>query len=78
MNEEHEFNIRQIQRALRILHKNGEDIPVVFEDGVFGEETENAIIAFQKLSKLPANGIVDKLTWNSLVNNYNKHGTQNQ
>ena len=47
MNDEHDFNIRQIQRALRILHKNLEDIPVVFEDGIFGEETEKAVKAFQ-------------------------------
>lgn len=77
MNEEHEFNIRQIQRALRILHKSGEDIPVVFEDGIFGEETEKAVLAFQKLNNLPQNGIVDYDTWVLLMENANRYIMEN-
>ena len=72
MNEEHEFNIRQIQRALRIFHKNGEDIPIVFEDGIFGEETERAVLAFQKQNNLPENGIVDYETWVLLMESANE------
>lgn len=71
MNNEHEFNIRQIQRALRILHKNGEDIPVVYEDGIFGEETERALIAFQLQNSLEANGIADRTTWELLMEKAN-------
>lgn len=67
MNGEHEFNIRQIQRALRILHKNLEDIPAVFEDGVFGEETEKAVKAFQEQNGLSVTGIVDYDTWVHLM-----------
>ena len=39
---------QKVQHALRILNKNGEPVPEVFEDGVFGKETENALNAFQK------------------------------
>lgn len=67
MNNEHTFNIKQIQRALRILHKNGEDIPIVYEDGIFGEETERAVIAFQMQSQKEPTGIVDYATWVSLM-----------
>ncbi len=67
LNEEHEFNIRQIQRALRILHKNGEDIPIVYEDGIFGEETERAVIAFQAQNGLEPSGTVDYETWKRLM-----------
>ncbi|MBQ3531043.1 MAG: peptidoglycan-binding protein [Oscillospiraceae bacterium] len=77
MNEEHEFNIRQIQRALRILHKNGEDIPIVFEDGIFGEETERAILAFQKQNNLPESGIVDYETWVLLMESTNEYIRKN-
>ena len=77
MNEEHRFNIRQIQRALRILHKNGENIPIVFEDGIFGEETERAVIAFQVLNDLPANGIADHDTWVLLMENANRYIREN-
>lgn len=73
MEGEHEFNIRQIQRALRILHKNGEDIPIVFEDGIFGEETERAIVAFQVQEGLLPNGTVDYETWKRLMDSANRY-----
>lgn len=77
MNGEHEFNIRQIQRALRILHKNLEDIPMVFEDGIFGEETERAVVAFQAQSGLEPNGIVDYETWIKLMEAANEYIRKN-
>ena len=72
MNDEHDFNIRQIQRALRILHKNGEDIPVVYEDGIFGPETERGIIAFQLQNGLSPDGIVDYETWVRIMESANE------
>ena len=77
MNGEHDFNIRQIQRALRIFHKNGEDIPIVYEDGVFGEETEKGIIAFQAQNGLSPNGIVDYDTWVLLMEKANEYIRKN-
>ena len=77
LNEEHDFNIRQIQRALRILHKNGEDIPVVYEDGIFGPETEKAIVAFQLQNGLSPTGIVDYETWVKLMEKANEYITKN-
>ena len=77
MNEENEFNIRQIQRALRILHKNGEDIPVVYEDGIFGPETERGVIVFQKQNGLEPNGIVDYKTWVRLMEKANEYIRKN-
>lgn len=77
MNSGHEFNIRQIQRALRILHKNGEDIPIVYEDGIFGPETEKAIVAFQEQNGLEPDGIVDRETWEHLMEDANSHLQKN-
>ena len=77
MNGEHDFNIRQIQRALRIFHKNGEDIPIVYEDGVFGEETEKGIIAFQAQNGLSPTGIVDYDTWVLLMEKANEYIRKN-
>ena len=77
MNGEHDFNIRQIQRALRIFHKNGEDIPIVYEDGVFGEEMEKGIIAFQAQNGLSPNGIVDYDTWVLLMEKANEYVRKN-
>lgn len=77
MSREHEFNIRQIQRALRILHKNGEDIPLVYEDGIFGPETEKAVTAFQKQNGLDPDGIVDHDTWVLLMEEANGYIRKN-
>ena len=49
MNEnERTESIKQVQRALRTLSKNGDDIPEVKEDGIFGSETTEAVRAFQR------------------------------
>lgn len=77
MNDEHQFNIRQIQRALRILHKNGEDIPKIYEDGIFGSETENAIKAFQLQNGLLPTGVVDYATWEKLMERANEYILKN-
>ena len=77
MNGENEFNIRQIQRALRILHKNGEDIPIVYEDGIFGPETERGVVAFQKQNGLSPTGIVDYETWVLLMEKANEYVRKN-
>ncbi len=77
MNNEHEFNIRQIQRALRILHKNGEDIPIVYEDGTFDEATKRGVIAFQALNGLEPSGIVDYETWVLLMEQANEYIRKN-
>ncbi len=48
-------------------------IPEVFApaiDGVFGEETENAVISFQKAFGLPETGSVDRSVWNAIQNTY--------
>lgn len=37
-------------------------------DGIFGQNTEYAVKDYQKLNNLKTDGIVGKLTWNSLIN----------
>jgi g-D-glutamyl-meso-diaminopimelate peptidase len=36
-------------------------------DGIFGKNTKNAVIAFQKSMNLSADGIVGPKTWNALM-----------
>jgi hypothetical protein len=36
-------------------------------DGIFGDETEKSVIAFQKLNKLEANGTVGPKTWAAIL-----------
>ena len=39
-------------------------------DGIFGPETKNAVISFQKTYGLEPDGIVDREVWNSIENIY--------
>lgn len=45
-------------------------IPEVTQDGVFGSQTTQAVVAFQRMVGLPPDGIVGPNTWNSLYSTY--------
>ena len=69
MNEnERTESIKQVQRALRTLSKNGDDIPEVKEDGIFGSETTEAVRAFQRNAGMNQTGVVDYRTWEKIMN----------
>lgn len=65
--KEKEANVRNVQHALRVLNKNGEAVPEIYEDGIFGTETGSAVSAFQKNAGLSPNGEVDAATWKNLM-----------
>ena len=57
-----------IQRSLNRISQNYPSIPKVYPiDGIFGESTEKAVIAFQDIFNLTADGIVGKSTWYRLA-----------
>lgn len=45
-------------------------VPRVEQDGIFGEETEEAVRAFQRTYGLTPDGVVGLITWNRLYNVY--------
>ena len=60
-------NVRFIQMQLNAVSRNYPSIPKIPNvDGVFGELTENAVIEFQRVFELEADGIVGKSTWYKL------------
>lgn len=56
----------KVQGALNIISQQYQSIPVLVEDKVFGELTQTAVIQFQRLFDLVANGIVEEHTWDLL------------
>ena len=63
-------SVIEIQNYLRILYKSGYDINQVAPDGIYGEETRDAVIGFQTIVGLPATGKVDIFTWDALREEY--------
>lgn len=55
--------VRQIQEQLLAISQVYTAIPQITVDGVYGEQTRNAVTAFQGIFDLPQTGIVDFATW---------------
>lgn len=55
--------VRQLQEQLNTIADVYTAIPKIAVDGVFGQNTKNAVMEFQRIFGLPATGIVDLPTW---------------
>ena len=65
-------SVQQIQIRLNRISKNFPSIPKIYPvDGVFGQETENAVKEFQRAFDLTPDGLVGKSTWYSIQRTYN-------
>lgn len=64
--------VRNLQEMLRVINFYEEILPEVIVDGLFDDITKNAVIDFQKRFNLPATGIVDIVTFEKIVEEYNK------
>lgn len=62
--------IRQVQLFLLELHYADQRYPHVAIDGIYGDETKNAIKIFQQNEGLPVTGETDFATWTLLYENY--------
>lgn len=58
--------IRRLQEQLRLIAHYGGNMPMVTVDGIYDEQTENAVRAFQKLFGLPETGQTDFDTWETI------------
>jgi peptidoglycan hydrolase-like protein with peptidoglycan-binding domain len=72
--------VRIIQSCLNNIAQAYPSIPTVAVDGIFGNGAKSAVIAFQKLFGLDADGVVGKATWNKLmsVNNVQDYLSQSR
>ncbi len=55
--------VRQMQSQLNRIAQNYPLLPTIAVDGVFGQNTANAVRTFQKIFNMPQTGIVDYPTW---------------
>lgn len=62
--------IRSLQTMLQVLAEDDRSLPPIVPDGIFGQETVNAIHAFQRKFGLPGTGKADQQTWDAVVREY--------
>ena len=62
--------IYELQVMLRLIAQTDHTIPLVNPDGIFGPETERAVLVFQSNIGLPPTGTVDFATWTAITNAY--------
>ncbi len=64
--------VRLMQTYLNAISRDRyPNIPTVTEDGVFGGNTENAVLAFQRNVGLNPTGVIDVTTWERIAELYN-------
>ena len=65
-------DVRTVQTRLNRISANYPAIPKISAaDGIFGTETENAVLEFQRIFSLTQDGIVGKATWYRIQSIYN-------
>ncbi len=64
--------IRQLQRFLYGLSLFDPYMPRVVPDGIYGAQTKNAVISYQRKNGLRPTGDADEKTWNMIKNSYDK------
>lgn len=63
--------IQLLQYFLSIVGAYYDELPRLPDiDGIFGPQTRNAVIAYQKMMGLPQTGVVNQETWNALISTY--------
>ncbi len=59
-----------LQYLLDLISAYYPDIPAPAQDGIFGSQTRQAVLAFQQAMQLNADGIVGPQTWQALYDTY--------
>ena len=62
--------IQSLQHMLNHMARTIPALPRIAETGQFDEDTLEAVMIFQRDSRLPVTGVVDQLTWNAITSAY--------
>ncbi len=68
--------VENLQRYLRRLSLEDNGILPPPVDGIFDDQTEEALMAFQRLYSLPVTGRADRETWELLFSEYGRLGRE--
>ncbi len=66
------IKVKEAQFYLYLMSAYYPSIPRISYDGIFGTATRDAVIAFQQLSGLTADGVIGPATWQALYSGYQK------
>ena len=64
--------VKNIQFMLREINLYYNILPEVIVDGIYDNQTKNAVMDFQERHSLPPTGIVDLDTFEKIAEEYNK------
>ena len=64
--------VRNLQRYLRRLSYEDNNLQPIPIDGIFGDRTEEAVLEFQRMYGLPATGRADRRTFDLLFDEYDR------
>ena len=64
-------SVKLMQTYLNVIARRYPTIPSVSADGIFGGDTEEAVLAFQRAVRLNPTGVIDVSTWERIVELYN-------
>ncbi|MBE6631481.1 MAG: spore cortex-lytic protein [Ruminococcaceae bacterium] len=62
--------VKYLQQYLNRISEVYTDIPKLSEDGIFGQQTQDAVSIFQSIFNQYVNGIVGTVTWNAIADTY--------
>ena len=62
--------VRSLQTMLRVIAEDAGRIPTVVPDGIYGQNTMQAVSALQRQKGLPVTGVTDERTWNAIIEDY--------
>ena len=62
--------VRSLQTMLRVIAQEDGRQPSLIPDGIYGNQTMQAVTAFQRNNGLPATGVTDQTTWEAIVSVY--------
>ena len=71
------FTINVLQYMLRELGESLAELEEIEVSGIFDENTARAVRLFRVQNRLPEGETVDLVTWNTLVDRFNRLGVEN-